>query len=204
MYRRFGKRAFDLVVSIVGLAAISPLLLVTSLLVRVKLGMPVFFVQQRAGCRGRAFNLYKFRTMSDARDSSGALLPDEARRSSFGDAIRRLSIDELPQLLNVVRGEMSLIGPRPLSTSYLDRYTPDQARRHAVRPGITGWSQVKGRNSLGWDAKFKNDVWYVDHLGVMIDTIILAKTLVKVVACSDVAPESEFLGTKANLEQPDG
>jgi lipopolysaccharide/colanic/teichoic acid biosynthesis glycosyltransferase len=171
------KRAFDVVVAGVGLAILSPLLLALVALVRVKLGSPVFFVQTRPGWRGIPFRLVKLRTMSNASDGSGVLLPDAQRLGPLGRFLRSTSLDELPELWNVLAGDMSLVGPRPLLTEYLPLYTPDQARRHDVRPGITGWAQINGRNALTWDEKFALDVWYVDHRSFALDLRILWKTM---------------------------
>jgi len=154
-------------------------MLLVALLVRVLLGSPVLFVQERPGLGGRPFRLLKFRTMTDARDASGKLRPDAERLTSFGRLLRSLSLDELPELVNVLRGEMSLVGPRPLLMAYLCRYTPEQARRHEVLPGLTGWAQVNGRNALTWEERFRLDVWYVDHLSFALDAKILMLTLVQ-------------------------
>jgi sugar transferase EpsL len=153
-YRQRGKRFFDLIVAVPALCVTAPLLLVLAILVRVKLGSPVFFSQQRPGCRGRPFRILKFRSMTDARDANGNLRPDAERLTNFGRMLRSTSLDELPELVNVVRGEMSLVGPRPLLMEYLENYTPEQARRHDVRPGITGWAQINGRKIL-WRTVFK-------------------------------------------------
>jgi lipopolysaccharide/colanic/teichoic acid biosynthesis glycosyltransferase len=171
------KRLADLLIVFVLSPLWIPLLLVVGLLIRVKLGRPILFRQQRPGHRARIFTIYKFRTMSDKRDSAGQLLPDGERLTKFGRWLRSTSLDELPELLNIVRGEMSLVGPRPLLVQYLDRYSPEQARRHDVLPGLTGWSQINGRNALSWPEKLKLDVWYVDHWSVWLDVKILALTL---------------------------
>lgn len=152
-----------------------------ALLVRFKLGAPVLFRQQRPGLHGRPFTLYKFRTMTDARDAEGALLPDAERLTSFGHFLRSTSLDELPELFNVLKGEMSLVGPRPLLMEYLPRYTPEQQRRHEVRPGLTGWAQVNGRNALSWEEKFALDVWYVEHCSFWLDLKILVLTTGKII-----------------------
>ena len=174
------KRAVDIVVSAVALLALAPVILVVAVLVRTKLGAPVLFRQERPGLRGRPFVMLKFRTMTDARDRAGNLLPDHRRLTSFGKFLRSTSLDELPELLNVLRGEMSLVGPRPLLMRYLPLYSPEQARRHEVRPGVTGWAQVNGRNELGWEKRFVLDVWYVDHRSFWLDLKILWLTVVKV------------------------
>jgi len=181
-YRRYGKRALDLALTIPALILLTPVLAAVALLVRLKLGAPVLFRQVRPGLRGQPFTLIKFRTMIDARDGEGHLLPDADRLTSLGSFLRRTSLDELPELWNVLRGHMSLVGPRPLLVQYLERYTPEQARRHEVRPGITGWAQVNGRNALTWERKFALDVWYADHLSLSLDLRILAATALKVLA----------------------
>jgi len=200
MYRRFGKRYLDLSISVPLAIALSPIVVMTALLVRFKLGRPVLFRQKRPGKGGRIFVLNKFRTMNDAREENGQLLPDEQRLTRFGEALRRFSLDELPQLWNVLRGDMSLVGPRPLLVEYLDRYTPEQARRHEVMPGITGWAQVNGRNAISWEEKLELDVWYVDHARFLLDLRILWLTLVNVLSRKDISSEGhatmeEFLGS---------
>lgn len=197
------KRFFDLCLTIPGIILISPLILVLAILVRVKLGSPILFRQVRPGYKGRLFTLNKFRTMTDQRDAEGNLLPDADRLTSFGRFLRSTSMDELPELLNVLRGEMSLVGPRPLLTAYLDRYTPEQARRHDVLPGMAGWAQINGRNALTWEEKFKLDVWYVDHWSLWLDVKILALTFVKVIRREGInqpgaATATEFKGTTKN------
>jgi len=174
------KRLIDIVGAFVGLTLLAPFLLVIVVLIKLKMGESVIFAQQRPGLHGKPFTLYKFRTMTDARDVDGNLLPDEKRLTSFGQFLRRTSLDELPELLNVLCGDMSLVGPRPLLMQYLDRYTPEQARRHEVRPGITGWAQINGRNALSWEEKFELDVWYVDNLSLWLDLKILMLTIWKV------------------------
>jgi sugar transferase EpsL len=174
------KRIFDLLAATLGLLIISPVLLIVALLVRIRHGSPVLFGQKRPGLRGGPFQIYKFRTMTNARAADGSLLPDEHRLTPLGRFLRASSLDELPELFNVLRGEMSLVGPRPLLMQYLDRYSPEQARRHEVLPGITGWAQVNGRNALTWEDKFKLDVWYVDHWSFWLDLKILFLTVWKV------------------------
>jgi sugar transferase EpsL len=174
------KRVFDLLVTTLCLVFILPLLLVVSLLVWVFLGTPVLFLQQRPGYKGRLFVTYKFRTMTNRCDPDGKLLSDADRLTPFGRFLRSTSLDDLPQALNVLRGEMSLVGPRPLLMSYLERYTPEQMRRHDVLPGITGWAQIHGRNTLDWEEKFRLDVWYVDHWSFWLDIKILFLTPWKV------------------------
>ena len=193
------KRACDIVASAVGLAVLSPLLLVVALLVRLKLGAPVLFRQERPGVGGRPFQMFKFRTMTGARDSSGALLPDGERLTAFGHFLRSTSLDELPELINVLKGEMSVVGPRPLLMQYLSRYTPEQMRRHEVRPGITGWAQINGRNGLSWEQKFTLDVWYVDNRSLRLDLKIIALTVWKILKREGIsqpgqATMEEFLG----------
>jgi sugar transferase EpsL len=174
------KRAIDLVGASIALALLSPLLAVVAIAVRVRMGSPVLFRQERPGRDGHPFLMTKFRTMTDRRAPDGALLPDSDRLTMFGRFLRRTSIDELPELLNVVRGDMSLVGPRPLLMEYLPLYSAAQARRHEVRPGITGWAQVNGRNAVTWDEKFALDVWYVDHRSTRLDLEILGKTITEV------------------------
>jgi len=174
------KRLFDVFASAAGLLVLSPVLAGIAFLIRSRLGGGVFFRQVRPGLNGKPFRIYKFRTMTDARDASGTLLPDEQRMTKFGAFLRAASLDELPELINVLKGDMSLVGPRPLLMQYLDRYTPEQARRHEVKPGITGWAQVNGRNALSWEDKFKMDVWYVDHQTFWLDIKILLMTVKKV------------------------
>lgn len=194
---RLAKRVFDVVSSALGILLLSPVLLAIAVAVRVVMGRPVLFRQVRPGFRGKPFTLYKFRTMRDVRDQDGNLLPDEDRLPPFGRFLRSTSLDELPELFNVLKGDMSLVGPRPLLMEYLDRYTPEQARRHEVKPGITGWAQVNGRNSLSWEDKFRLDVWYVDHCSLWLDFKILCITLVKVlkregISAADSATMPEF------------
>jgi len=181
------KRFFDLCIVILGMLLLWPLLLLLALLVRINLGSPILFRQKRPGLQGRAFYIYKFRTMTDAKDTCGELLPDAERLTSFGSFMRRFSLDELPQLFNVLRGEMSLVGPRALLMEYLPLYNEDQTRRHDVKPGITGWAQVNGRNAISWEEKFEYDVWYVDHYSFLLDLKILWMTLLKVVRSEGVS-----------------
>jgi len=174
------KRIFDLLATLIGLIVILPMLLVISLLVMIFLGVPVLFRQPRPGYKGRPFITYKFRTMTNRCGPDGKLLPDSERLTPFGRFLRSTSLDDLPQLLNVLRGEMSLVGPRPLLMQYLSRYTPEQMRRHDVLPGLTGWAQIHGRNVLDWEEKFRLDVWYVDHRTFWLDIKILFTTVGKV------------------------
>jgi sugar transferase EpsL len=195
------KRLLDFLTAALLLLVLAPLLLVLSLLVRYKLGRPVLFRQPRPGLGGRIFTIYKFRTMTDERDAFGDLLPEAERLTSFGQWLRSTSLDELPELVNVLRGEMSLVGPRPLHVAYLERYTPFQARRHEVRPGITGLAQVEGRNLLAWEERFRLDVWYVDHRSPGLDLSILLRTIARVVTRSGISAEGhptmpEFEGSR--------
>ncbi len=195
------KRLFDLLITLPGLVLASPLLLIIAVLVRWKLGSPVLFSQVRPGYHGQLFAVYKFRSMMDARDETGAYLPDAQRLGRLGRFLRSFSLDELPELFNVLRGEMSLVGPRPLLVQYLERYSPEQARRHEILPGITGWTQVNGRNALTWEDKFKFDVWYVDHWSFWLDLKILLMTLWKVLTREGIsqpghATAEEFMGTE--------
>jgi sugar transferase EpsL len=194
------KRLFDLLLTIPGLILTSPLLLIVAILVRILHGKPALFRQVRPGYRGKLFKVYKFRTMSDARDSLGNLLSDDLRITPLGQFLRDTSIDELPELINVLRGEMSLVGPRPLLTQYLERYSPEQFRRHEVLPGITGWAQINGRNTLTWEDKFHHDVWYVDHWSLWLDNKILVLTFWKVIRREGINQEGhataeEFMGS---------
>lgn len=196
------KRLFDLALTIPGVFVISPLLLILILLVRRKHGSPVLFRQTRPGMHGKPFLMYKFRTMTDEHDAQGQLLPDCVRLTLFGKFLRSTSLDELPELLNVLKGEMSLVGPRPLLIEYLPLYSSEQARRHDVRPGITGWAQVNGRNAISWEDKFKLDVWYVDNQSLWLDIKILWMTFQKVfkregISQDGQATASKFTGSKS-------
>jgi len=183
------KRVVDIVGASVGIILLAPVMLAVALLVLLTMGRPVLFRQQRPGLRGKPFTLYKFRTMRDARTASGELLPDDLRLTTFGKWLRSTSLDELPELFNVLKGEMSLVGPRPLLMEYLPRYSPEQARRHEVKPGITGWAQVNGRNALTWEEKFRMDVWYVDHWNLWLDMKILLLTIWKVLKREGISAE---------------
>jgi len=194
------KRAFDFIASLLALALLSPLLGLIALTVRLTLGSPVLFRQRRPGLHGEPFTIYKFRTMTDARDAQGNLLPDAERLTPFGRFLRRTSLDELPELFNVLKGDMSLVGPRPLLMQYLDRYTPEQRRRHEVQPGITGWAQVNGRNAITWEQKFALDVWYVDHWSLWLDLKIIVLTAWKIFTREGIsqpgqATMEEFMGS---------
>lgn len=194
------KRIFDLILSVLGVLILSPVLMLLSLLILLLDGPPILFRQVRPGYQGKPFTLYKFRTMAERRDEQGNLLPDAQRITRLGHILRAGSLDELPELINVIRGEMSLVGPRPLLMQYLQRYTPEQARRHEVLPGITGWAQVNGRNALTWEDKFRLDVWYVDHWSFFLDMKILAMTLWKVIKREGIhqpghVTAEEFMGS---------
>ena len=200
LYRQFGKRILDIILATLALIILSPILTVIAICVRLLLGHPIFFRQVRPGLHGQPFHIVKFRTMKDTCDADGNLLPDEERLTAFGRFLRSTSLDELPELLNVLRGDMSLVGPRPLLMSYLERYTPEQARRHDVKPGITGWAQVNGRNTLNWQDRFELDVWYVEHLSLWLDVKIMALTLYKVLRREGInaaghATMTEFMGS---------
>ena len=181
----------DRFVALLALLLLSPLLVVLALLVRCRLGSPVLFRQQRPGYRGKAFWLLKFRTMTNARDVNGALLPDDQRLTPFGRWLRSTSLDELPELFNVLRGEMSFIGPRPLLMQYLPLYSPQQARRHHVKPGFSGWAQINGRNTISWEEKFRLDVWYVDHKCFRLDLLIFFLTIWKVIRRQGISASGE-------------
>lgn len=185
------KRGFDILVSLIGLIVFSPILLLVSILVRIKLGSPIFFIQDRVGKDNKIFKMIKFRTMTDARDKFGELLPDEERLTSFGKFLRSSSIDELPELINVLKGDMSLVGPRPLLEEYLHLYSEEQIKRHSVLPGITGWAQVNGRNSISWREKFDLDLWYVKNKSLLVDIKILFMTVMKVIKRADINQEGE-------------
>jgi lipopolysaccharide/colanic/teichoic acid biosynthesis glycosyltransferase len=196
-----GKRAVDLTLALTSLIILSPLMLAIALLIWAHMGTPILFRQQRPGLHGKPFTLLKFRTMRDGRDESGRLLPDAERLTSLGKFLRRTSLDELPELINVLRGEMSLVGPRPLLMQYLDRYTPDQIRRHEVRPGITGWAQINGRNAITWEEKFALDLWYVEQASLILDLKILALTVWKVLRQDGISEQGqatirEFTGSQ--------
>jgi lipopolysaccharide/colanic/teichoic acid biosynthesis glycosyltransferase len=193
------KRIFDLMITLPGIILISPLIGLVALMVLINHGRPIFFQQLRPGYKGKPFSISKFRTMRDLRDPQGNLLPDEHRLTKLGRFLRSTSLDELPELANILRGEMSLVGPRPLLMQYLSRYTPEQARRHDVLPGVTGWAQVNGRNALTWQDKFRLDVWYVDHWSLALDIKILLLTLLKVLTREGInqpghATAEEFMG----------
>ncbi|MBL8847986.1 MAG: sugar transferase [Hyphomicrobium zavarzinii] len=203
MWARCMKRLLDIVVSASMLVLLAPFLILLAALVRSRLGSPVLFRQIRPGRDGRPFMMVKFRTMRDARDAAGNPLPDSERLTPFGGFLRSTSLDELPELFNVLKGDMSLVGPRPLLMEYLPLYSPEQARRHEVRPGVTGWAQVNGRNALSWDEKFALDVWYVDNRSIWLDVKILVLTAYKVLKRSGISAEGEatmprFTGAPGN------
>lgn len=200
-YEKYIKRPQDVLLSSLALVVLSPVILVTAVLVRVKLGSPVLFTQDRVGLDGRIFKMYKFRSMSDARDAAGNLLPDEQRLGKFGKALRNTSLDELPELVNIIRGDMSVVGPRPLLVRYLPRYNAHQARRHEVRPGFTGYAQVMGRNAISWEEKFNYDVEYVDSVGFLRDWSIILRTVGTVLRRDGIhsgtsVTMEEFMGTE--------
>ena len=195
------KRILDVVGASFALLAFGPLMLYVALRIWREMGSPVLFRQVRPGLQGKPFVMYKFRTMTEERDAEGNLLPDEMRLTRFGRFLREHSLDELPEFFNVLKGDMSLVGPRPLLMEYLDRYTPEQARRHELKPGITGWAQVNGRNALSWEEKFKLDVWYVDNWNLLLDLKILLMTIVKVLRREGISAQGhatmpEFKGSK--------
>ncbi len=204
----FLKQCLDRLAAATGLLCLAPVMATSALLVRATLGSPVLFRQVRPGRGGRPFQLLKFRTMLDTRDADGNLLPDDQRLTRIGQLLRATSLDELPQLWNVLRGDMSLVGPRPLLVEYLPRYSPEQARRHDVLPGITGWAQVNGRNALGWEERFRLDIWYVDHWSFALDVKILALTLLRVLQRQGISYEGDatmfkFRGDEARPSMDD-
>ncbi len=201
------KRLLDLALAVPALLLAAPVMVGVAIVSRWILGSPVLFRQQRPGLRGKAFYLFKFRTMKEMWGPGGDLLPDAERLTGLGRFLRSTSLDELPSLLNVLRGEMSLVGPRPLLMAYLERYTPEQARRHEVRPGLTGWAQVQGRNAISWEERFRHDIWYVDHWSLGLDIKILLLTVVKVLRREGIAAEGhasmpEFRGRTEPEEEP--
>lgn len=201
MYQKYIKRLLDIIISFTALVLLSPLLLVVAVLVRVKLGSPVIFHQERPGYHEKIFKLCKFRSMTDARDANGGLLPDAVRLTGFGRALRATSLDELPELWNILKGDMSLIGPRPLLVKYLPLYNEFQKHRHDVKPGLTGWAQVNGRNTITWEQRFAYDVYYVEHISFWMDIKILFQTVAVVFRHNDInsatdATMEAFTGTK--------
>lgn len=200
------KRNFDFIVSFIALLVFSPLIVVTAMLIRTKIGTPILFKQERPGLHGESFYVYKFRTMTDARDGNGELLSDDVRLTDFGKLVRKLSLDELPQLWNVLKGEMSFVGPRPLLVEYLPLYTELQAKRHDVVPGITGWAQVNGRNAISWEEKFALDVWYVENQSFWLDLKILWLTVEKVFKSEGISQAGQatiqkFAGTETAADK---
>lgn len=187
MYKKFIKRILDLILSLIAIIILIPIMLVLYILVRIKLGKPAIFKQERPGKNEKIFTLYKFRTMTDDKDEEGNLLPDEQRLTKFGKILRSTSLDELPELFNILKGDMSIVGPRPLLVEYLPLYNEEQKRRHEVRPGLTGLAQVSGRNNLDWDEKFKEDIYYIKHISFRKDIKIIFKTMVKVIKREDIS-----------------
>lgn len=198
MYKRFGKRLIDLIVSLTGLILLSPLFLMLMILVRKNLGSPVLFKQARPGKEEKIFFMYKFRTMTDEKDEKGILLPDYMRLTGFGKKLRQSSLDELPELLNVLKGDMSLVGPRPLLEEYLPLYTPEQHRRHEVRPGITGLAQINGRNAIRWEEKFAWDIQYVKKVSLILDLTIIFRTFFKVIKHEGINSSKDITMNKFN------
>ncbi|KGJ50182.1 sugar transferase [Clostridium sp. NCR] len=196
--QKFIKRSIDILASSLGLLLLSPVLVIVAILVRIKLGSPIFFTQNRVGKYGKIFKMIKFRTMLDATDKWGEPLPDEERLTSFGKLLRSTSLDELPELINVLKGDMSLVGPRPLLIEYTNLYSEEQFRRHEVRPGITGWAQVNGRNTLAWNERFKMDVYYVDKQNLLLDVKILFLTISKVLKRDGISQEGHATMEKFN------
>ncbi len=201
LYRRFFKRLFDIILSLFAIVVLSPVLIITAILVRVKLGSPVIFCQKRPGLNGKIFNLYKFRSMNDARDEKGELLSDEVRLTSFGKKLRATSLDELPEFFNILKGDMSFVGPRPLLVQYLPLYNEEQAHRHDVLPGLTGLAQVNGRNAITWEKKFEYDVEYARNVSFILDMKIIFATFGKVfkrdgISSATSATMEPFTGTK--------
>lgn len=195
-YEKFIKRPQDFLCALLGIAVLSPIMLIIAILVRVKLGSPVIFKQERPGLNGKIFTLYKFRTMTDKKDENGNLLPDEVRLTNFGKKLRSTSLDELPELFNILNGNMAVVGPRPLLVRYLPRYNAHQARRHEVRPGFTGYAQVNGRNAITWKDKFDKDVYYVDHVSFIGDWKIIFQTIKTVLKKEGISS-----GTSATMEE---
>ena len=198
LYPHFVKRVLDIAIALPAVVLLTPILACIALLVRVKFGTPVLFRQLRPGLMGQPFRIYKFRTMSDAKDAQGNLLPDNERLTRFGRLLRATSIDELPELVNVLKGDMSLVGPRPLLMQYLNRYSAEQARRHEVKPGVTGWAQVNGRNNISWEEKFKMDIWYVDNYSFVLDVKIICMTVLKVLKREGISQRSMATAAEFN------
>ena len=205
MYRRFFKRVFDFILSLTAIIILSPVLLLLTVIGAIKMGGNPFFTQDRPGKDGKVFKLVKFKSMNNKRDERGELLPDEKRLTSYGQFIRNTSLDELPELINILKGDMAIVGPRPLLVRYLTRYNKTQARRHEVRPGLTGLEQVNGRNAISWEEKFRYDVEYVDNLSLLLDIKIILKTALKVIKRDGISSESsatmeEFMGQQGKDE----
>ena len=192
MYRIFIKRLLDFVLSLIALIILSPVILIVAILVKIKLGSPVLFKQERPGKNEKIFRMYKFRTMTDEKDEDGNLLPDDIRLTKFGKILRSTSLDELPELFNILKGDMSIVGPRPLLVNYLPYYTEREKHRHDVRPGLTGWAQINGRNTTLWDDRLEQDVYYVKHISFKIDIWIIIKTIQKVIKRSDILVGKEI------------
>lgn len=186
MYRKFFKRFFDIIISLIFILFFWWLYIIVAILVRIKLGSPILFKQDRPGLNEKIFKMYKFRTMTDKKDANGILLPDVDRLTKFGGFLRSTSLDEIPELWNVLKGEMALVGPRPLLVEYLKKYSKNEKRRHEVKPGITGWAQVNGRNNTTWEERFENDIYYVEKLSFILDMKIIIKTILKVIKRSDI------------------
>ena len=206
VYEKFIKRPQDILLSLLAMIVLSPVLLITAILVRTKLGSPVIFKQKRPGLNEKVFTLYKFRTMTDAKDSDGNLLPDEVRLTKFGKLLRSTSLDELPELWNIFCGDIAVVGPRPLLVEYLSRYNEEQRRRHEVRPGLSGLAQVNGRNAISWEDKFKYDIQYVDHVTFLGDWKIIFQTILNVIKRDGINSETAatmevFMGTEEKVEE---
>ena len=199
MYAKYFKRILDFVLSLIALIVLSPIMFVTYILVRVKLGKPAIFKQKRPGKDAKIFELYKFRTMTDEKDENGKLLPDEKRLTKFGKFLRSTSLDELPELVNILKGDMAIVGPRPLLVEYLEYYTEEESRRHEVKPGLTGLAQISGRNAISWEQKFEKDVEYVDRISIIMDFKIILKTICKVLIREGISQQGE--ATMENLKQ---
>ena len=196
MYRKYLKRLFDFLLSLIAFIILIPIMLLISIIVCVKLGRPIIFQQKRTGKSERLFPLYKFRTMTDEKDKDGNLLPDDERITKFGKFLRSTSLDELPELINIIKGDMSIVGPRPLLIEYLPLYNKEQKKRHNVRPGLTGLAQVNGRNNLDWEERFKEDVYYVENLSLIMDIKIILKTIIKVIKREDISEEETATARK--------
>ncbi len=206
MYKKYIKQLLDIVCTLIAIIALTPVIFIITLLIMIKLGRPIFFIQERPGKNEKIFKLIKLRTMTDNKDEEGNLLPDKERMTTFGKFLRSTSIDELPELFNILKGDMSVVGPRPLLVNYLDRYTSEQRRRHEVKPGLSNISAITGRNSQTWEDKFQKDVWYVDHLSFWLDCKIVIKTIIIVfkregITDSGGVSRAEFLGTMDKREE---